>query len=181
RLASLARCGAAPIRALIDKGLASRKKGRMESRLADEAPACEEPIPRAVPPTLTSDQLNAWAQLEPALRQPGFKPFLVHGVTGSGKTELYLRAIEEIIRQGKEALVLVPEISLTPQTIAAFQGRCSSVAVLHSHLGNAERGIQWRRVANGQAQAVVGARSAVFAPTRKLGLIVIDEEHEQTF
>ena len=110
----------------------------------------------------------------------GFQAFLLHGVTGSGKTEIYLRAIEEVVRQGKEALVLVPEISLTPQTIARFQGRCGETAVLHSHLGDAERGGHWRRVAAGQVQVVVGARSAVFAPARKLGLIVIDEEHEST-
>src|SRR5207237_8109168 len=97
------------------------------------------------------------------------------------KTELYLRAIEEVIRQGKEALVLVPEISLTPQTIARFRGRCASVSVLHSHLQTAERGGHWRRIASGQVQVVVGARSAVFAPTRRLGLIVIDEEHEGSF
>src|SRR5262249_27326806 len=92
-----------------------------------------------------------------------------------------LRAIEEVVRQGKEAIVLVPEISLTPQTIQRFRGRCGEVAVLHSHLGNAERGGHWRRVAGGHVQVVVGARSAVFAPTRRLGLIVIDEEHEGTF
>ncbi len=85
------------------------------------------------------------------------------------------------MRQGKEAIVLVPEISLTPQTIERFRGRCGDVAVLHSHLSDAERGGHWRRVASGQVQVVVGARSAVFAPTRKLGLIVIDEEHENTF
>src|SRR5207302_5774076 len=124
---------------------------------------------------------KAWAELEPALRQGGFRAFLLYGVTGSGKTEIYLRAIEEIVRQGKEALVLVPEISLTPQTIQRFRGRCGEVAVLHSHLGNAERGGQWRRVAAGKVQVVVGARSAVFAPTRQLGLIIIDEEHESTF
>src|SRR5207248_7598194 len=111
----------------------------------------------------------------------GFHAFLLHGVTGSGKTEIYLRAIEEVIRQGKEAIVLVPEISLTPQTIRRFRGRCGEVAVLHSHLRDAERGGQWRRVAGGQVQVVVGARSAVFAPARRLGLIVIDEEHEATF
>ena len=85
------------------------------------------------------------------------------------------------MKQGKEAIVLVPEISLTPQTIERFQGRCGNVAVLHSHLTDAERGGYWRRVAIGHVQVVVGARSAVFAPTRKLGLIVIDEEHENTF
>ena len=89
--------------------------------------------------------------------QGGFHAFLLHGVTGSGKTEIYLRAIEEVVRQGKEALVLVPEISLTPQTIQRFRGRCGEVAVLHSHLGNAERGGHWRRIAGGQVQVVVGA------------------------
>src|SRR6185436_94386 len=111
----------------------------------------------------------------------GYHAFLLHGVTGSGKTEIYLRAIEEVVKQGKEAIVLVPEISLTPQTIARFKGRCGNVAVLHSHLTDAERGGYWRRVATGHIQVVVGARSAVFAPTRKLGLIVIDEEHENSF
>src|SRR5581483_7126284 len=111
----------------------------------------------------------------------GFRPFLLYGVTGSGKTEIYLRAMEEVVRQGKEAIVLVPEIALTPQTIEGFRGRGGNVAVLHSHLTDAERGGYWRRVASGHVQVVVGARSAVFAPTRKLGLIVIDEEHENTF
>src|SRR5262249_58563084 len=82
---------------------------------------------------------------------------------------------------GKEALVLVAEISLTPQAIQCFRGRVGEVAVLHSHLGNAERGGHWRNIAAGRVQVVVGARSAVFAPARKLGLIVIDEEHEGTF
>src|SRR5205807_2575963 len=119
--------------------------------------------------------------LEAAVHTGGFHAFLLYGVTGSGKTELYLRAIAEVVKQGKEALVLVPEISLTPQTIQCFQGRFGEVAVLHSHLGNAERGGHWRRIATGQVQIVVGARSAVFAPTRNLGLIVIDEEHEGSF
>ncbi|MBI3409751.1 MAG: primosomal protein N' [Planctomycetes bacterium] len=181
RLASLAKCGAAPIRVLIDKGLAQRKKGRIENVELEEPATPDQSTRRSTAPTLTPDQLNVWAQLEPALREPGFKPFLLRGVTGSGKTELYLRAIEEVVRQGKEALVLVPEISLTPQTIAAFQGRCERVAVLHSHLQSAERGGHWRRIATGNVQVVVGARSAIFAPTRNLGLIVVDEEHEGSF
>ncbi len=177
RLAQLARCGTGPLEALVEKGLAKRLVRRVDrfAELDDEVPP-----PRPVV-TLNADQLRAWAPIEQALRTGGFQAFLLHGVTGSGKTELYLRAIEEVVRQGKEALVLVPEISLTPQTIAQFQGRCGEVAVLHSHLGDAERGGQWRRVANGQVQVVVGARSAVFAPARQLGLIVIDEEHEGTF
>jgi primosomal protein N' (replication factor Y) len=177
RLARLAHCGSAPVAALIDKGLARRVVRRVDKFVTSFADTTS-PEP---PLTLNADQLTVWAPLEKALQQGGFHAFLLHGVTGSGKTEIYLRAIEEIIRQGKEALILVPEISLTPQTIQRFRGRCGEVAVLHSHLGDAERGGQWRRVAGGHVQVVVGARSAVFAPARKLGLIVIDEEHEGSF
>ncbi len=176
QLARTARCGPAPVEALVTKGLARRVVRRLD-RFTDTTE--EAGPPESV--TLNADQLKVWAPLEEALRQGGFRPFLLHGVTGSGKTEIYLRAIEEVVRQGKEALVLVPEISLTPQTVQRFRSRCALVAVLHSHLSDAERGGHWRRVAGGQVQVVVGARSAVFAPTRKLGLIVIDEEHEGTF
>ncbi len=177
RLAAQARCGLGPVEALVEKGVARRLVRRVDKFVdLPEEPAAPEPDI-----ILNADQLRAWAPVEQAVRQGGYHAFLLHGVTGSGKTEIYLRAIEEVVRQGKEALVLVPEISLTPQTIQRFRGRCAEVAVLHSHLGNAERGGQWRRVANGQVQVVVGARSAVFAPTRRLGLIVIDEEHEGSF
>lgn len=131
--------------------------------------------------TLNIDQSQVWQEVYAALQKAEFHAFLLHGVTGSGKTEIYLRAIEEVVRQGKEAIVLVPEISLTPQTIERFRGRCGEVAVLHSHLTDAERGGYWRRIAAGQVHVVVGARSAIFAPTRKLGLIVVDEEHETSF
>jgi primosomal protein N' (replication factor Y) len=184
QLREIAKCAAGPIRGLIDKGYARRKVGRVENPLAAE-PAPDTAAPSEGGPSseivLTPDQTAVWSILEEAVREGGFKPILLHGVTGSGKTELYLRAINEVIRQGKEALVLVPEISLTPQTIRAFQGRCGDVAVLHSHLQNAERGGHWRKIAAGRVHVVVGARSAVFAPTRKLGLIVVDEEHEATF
>ncbi len=177
RLAREVGCGAAPVEALVAKGLARRVVRRLD-RFGDDTaePAAVEP-----PVTLNADQVAAWAPLEAALREGKFHAFLLHGVTGSGKTELYLRAIEEVVRQGKEALVLVPEISLTPQTIARFRGRFGEVSVLHSHLGDAERGGHWRRIAGGHAKVIVGARSAVFAPARRLGLIVIDEEHEHTF
>src|SRR6516225_3961046 len=179
------RCGLSPIRGLLDKGFARRRAGRVENTQIQTSIAelDEIPLPEAVlrPETLTPDQIGVWAGLEQAVRAGGFNPFLLYGVTGSGKTEIYLRAIEEVIRQGKEALVLVPEISLTPQTIRSFQGRCGNVAVLHSHLHSAERGSHWRRIAQGEVQVIVGARSAVFAPTRNLGLIVIDEEHETSF
>jgi primosomal protein N' (replication factor Y) (superfamily II helicase) len=180
-----AKCGTGSVRGLIDKGLARRRTARAENphlrtseTTLDEA-AVDVQVVR--PETLTPDQLSVWSVLEQAVRGGGFRPFLLHGVTGSGKTEIYLRAIEEVLRQGKEALVLVPEISLTPQTIRSFQGRCGRVAVLHSHLHSAERGNHWRRIARGDVHVVVGARSAVFAPTRDLGLIVIDEEHENSF
>jgi primosomal protein N' (replication factor Y) len=191
-LARQTQAGLAVILALAGKGFVRKSTIRIERPLGADAPRlpsglrelidseAQAPSPTS-PIEMNADQLRAWAPIEQAVRAGGFHAFLLHGVTASGKTELYLRAIEEVVRQGKEAIVLVPEISLTPQTIERFRGRCSQVAVMHSHLGDADRGKHWRRVANGQVQVVVGARSAVFAPTRKLGLIVIDEEHESTF
>ncbi len=114
---------------------------------------------------------------------PGFGVHLIHGVTGSGKTEVYMRLIERVLADGRTALVLVPEIALTPQTSARFLGRFreAGVAVLHSALTGSERHHQWRRVLAGEARVVVGARSAVFAPLTKLGMIVIDEEHDASY
>jgi primosomal protein N' (replication factor Y) len=106
---------------------------------------------------------------------------LIHGVTGSGKTEVYIQAIQEVLGHGRQAIVLVPEISLTPQTEQRFRSRFGQVAVLHSHMSDSDRHHHWLRVAAGQVQVVVGARSAVFAPTPRLGLIILDEEHESTF
>ena len=177
QLVRAASCGPGPVAALVEKGYVRRSTRRVD-QFTDST---EEADPESGPFALNADQLRAWSPVEQAIRKHVFHAFLLHGVTGSGKTEIYLRAIEEVVRQGKEAIVLVPEISLTPQTIARFRGRCGEVAVLHSHLGDAERGGHWRRIAEGKVQVVVGARSAVFAPTRKLGLIVIDEEHEGTF
>jgi primosomal protein N' (replication factor Y) len=173
-------CGNAVIEAVVAKGLAVKELVTIETETESNDDQAAAQV-RKAKIELNSDQAAAWRPIESAVREGGFKPILLYGVTGSGKTELYLRAIEQVIAQGKEALVLVPEISLTPQTIERFRGRCRSIAVLHSHLGDAARGAHWRRVAGGQVQVVVGARSAVFAPTRKLGLIVIDEEHEGTF
>jgi primosomal protein N' (replication factor Y) len=187
-LCHLSQCGPGVVAALVSKNLARRVVRRVDQyvepandRRESPANAPSEGLPDSAPLILNADQLGIWQPLEVAVREGGFRAFLLHGVTGSGKTEIYLRAIEEVIRQGKEALVLVPEISLTPQAIQCFRGRVGSVAVLHSHLGNAERGSHWRRIAGGQAPVVVGARSAVFAPARKLGLIVVDEEHEGSF
>ena len=130
---------------------------------------------------LTAEQAAILGRIEPALESGGFAPFLIHGVTGSGKTEVYLSAIERVVARGREAIVLVPEISLTPQTIRRFRRRFGRVAVLHSHLSDAERHRHWQSIAAGEVEVVVGVRSAVFAPARRLGLIVIDEEHESTF
>ena len=118
---------------------------------------------------------------------PSSKTFLLHGVTGSGKTEVYLQAIAHALEQGKGAIVLVPEISLTPQTVERFKARFSSgklqtlVAVLHSHLSAGERHDEWHKIRQGRARIVIGARSAIFAPVDPLGLIIVDEEHEHTY
>src|SRR5665213_1691546 len=113
--------------------------------------------------------------------------FLLHGVTGSGKTEIYLQALAHALEQGKGAIVLVPEISLTPQTVERFKARFSSgklqtlVAVLHSHLSAGERHDEWHKIRQGRARIVIGARSAIFAPVEPLGLIIVDEEHETSY
>ncbi len=112
---------------------------------------------------------------------PASRAFLLHGVTGSGKTEVYLQLLAEVVARGRQGIVLVPEIALTPQTVKRFRQRFARVAVLHSHLTDAERAAQWRAIRAGEADVVVGARSAVFAPVPRLGLIVLDEEHETTF
>jgi len=172
------RCGPVVLRGLVEKGYARQTRRKVEKTTA----AAKKETPAPAPPlVMNGDQGQAWQAIESAIDRGGFQAFLLYGVTGSGKTEIYLKAIETVVARGKEAIVLVPEISLTPQTIERFQGRCGEVAVLHSHLSDAERGNYWRRVAAGQIQVVVGARSAVFAPARNLGLIVVDEEHESSF
>jgi len=108
--------------------------------------------------------------------------FLLHGVTGSGKTEVYLQSIAHALEQGHSSIVLVPEISLTPQTVARFRARFGDkIAVLHSRLLGSRRATEWKRIASGEAQIVVGARSAIFAPVKNLGLVVVDEEHETSY
>lgn len=136
----------------------------------------------AKPAKLTESQQKALATVLEAMANPHKHAVLIDGVTGSGKTEVYLQAIERMLEQGKGAIVLVPEISLTPQTVARFRGRFGDqVAVMHSKMSPGERYDQWDLVRNGAARIVVGARSALFMPVQNLGLIVIDEEHETTY
>ncbi len=111
-----------------------------------------------------------------------FKPYLLHGVTGSGKTLVYIKMIEKVLKEGKEAILLVPEISLTPQMVSIFKKQFGKVvAILHSSLSNGEKYDEWRKIENGDAKVVVGARSAIFAPFTNLGIIIIDEEHSSTY
>jgi len=138
-------------------------------------------IPTA-PAALMPQQAEALALIRKAMTDLDPPVVLLHGVTGSGKTEVYLQAIAHALSEGKGAIVLVPEISLTPQTVERFVGRFGeTVAVLHSGLSDGERHDEWHRIRDGQARIVVGARSAVFAPVHPLGLIVVDEEHEPTY
>jgi primosomal protein N' (replication factor Y) len=136
----------------------------------------------AGPPPLTAEQAAALAPILEALQQDRGGRFLLHGVTGSGKTEVYLRAVASALERGRSAIVLVPEIALTPQTVWRFRARFGDVvAVLHSGLAQGERYDEWRGLRSGEARVCVGPRSAVFAPLADLGLIVVDEEHESSY
>ncbi|BCU75976.1 primosomal protein N' [Luteolibacter sp. LG18] len=154
-----------------------------EVRRDPEADGVEE-ILESKPLTLTPQQAKALEAVNASIATPG-KPILLLGVTGSGKTEVYLQAAQHALDLGKTVLVLVPEISLTPQTVQRFKARFASmqdkVAVLHSNLSQGERFDEWHRIRKGIARIVIGARSAVFAPLPDLGLILVDEEHENSY
>ena len=143
--------------------------------------------PQSVRRDAGHDPRDAGATRQESNRQNSSHVFLLHGVTGSGKTEIYLQALAHALEQGQGAIVLVPEISLTPQTVERFKARFSSgklqtlVAVLHSHLSTGERHDEWHKIRQGRARIVIGARSAIFAPVEPLGLIIVDEEHEHTY
>lgn len=131
---------------------------------------------------LSADQEKAFLQISQNVSQNDHEVFLLEGVTGSGKTEVYLQVIGQALKEGKGAIVLVPEIALTPQMVNRFKGRFGDlVAVLHSGLSDAERYDEWRKVESEEAKVVVGARSSIFAPVKNLGVIIIDEEHESTY
>jgi primosomal protein N' (replication factor Y) len=165
-----------PARSLVKAGLV-----RIEAiALPDDplnAPAPVSPFDLV----LTGEQEGAVREVVAAVAAESFAVFLLFGVTGSGKTEVYLRAIGDCVARGKQAIVLVPEIALTPQTARRFRERFARVAVLHSAQTEAERSRHWRAVRSGEVDVVVGPRSAVFAPLPRLGLVVVDEEHDTSF
>ena len=169
-------CTAGPLRSLVKKGLVRKSEKLVQtSRESHESAEPHQVV------ELHDTQQRAVDAVLSCLRSGRHDTFVLHGVTGSGKTEVYIRAIEETIRFGRQAIVLVPEISLTPQTRRRFRARFRKVAVLHSHLSDAERNWHWQRIARGEIDVIVGARSAVFAPTPHLGLVVLDEEHDGSF
>ncbi|MGI5884399.1 MAG: replication restart helicase PriA [Candidatus Spyradocola sp.] len=176
RLAALPqKNAAATARALEKKGLAEVFSQRVRRRPYADLPDADSPV------RLSAGQENAARNICAALDgEP--KAFLLHGVTGSGKTEVYIRAVREALLRGKGAILLVPEIALTPQMVSWFRARFGDVAaVLHSRLSQGEKYDEWRRIREGEARVVIGARSAVFAPVESLGLLIVDEEHEGTY
>lgn len=173
----MAAVSASPIKTLVKAGLVQTHRVVAASdpfeRLA--------PVPSS-PPELTADQARAVDALLPRLDARSFHGALLHGVTGSGKTEVYLRLLERVLEQGRGAILLVPEIALTPQTVERLLGRLGrTVAVLHSNLSDGDRVRQWKRLRAGEVRVAVGPRSALFAPIADLGLVILDEEHENTF
>src|SRR2546425_3799775 len=169
------------LRALVKRGLAEMRE---EAVVRD--PHAGEQFIATSNLVLNAEQLLALKEITQALDSPeNARPILLHGVTGSGKTEIYLQAIRAALERGRSAIVLVPEISLTPQTVEGFKGRFAeaqdAVAVLHSHLSEGERHDEWHKIHSGRARIAIGPRSAVFAPLKSLGLIVVDEEHENTY
>ena len=169
-----AAAGREAVSGLVKKGVIRLEKRRVEDEMS-LAPPDKTP-----PPKLTGEQGVALKAVLDGSRSPG-TTVLIEGITGSGKTEVYLRAISELVSKGKQAIVLVPEISLTPQTVERFRGRFSKVAILHSQLTDGQRAAHYMAIREGRADVVIGARSAVFAPLPRLGIIVIDEEHENSF
>ena len=171
---------AAAVKALSDKGaVVVERRRRMRSPLDSLGPTGETPQDL---PQLTPGQCDALDAIGDAVAAHEGRVVVVDGVTGSGKTEVYLRAIARVIEAGQNAIVLVPEISLTPQTVARFRGRFGdAVAVMHSRMSQGERYDQWPFIRSGRARVVVGARSALFTPLKNVGLIVIDEEHEGSY
>jgi len=170
----------APFKKLREKGLAevTTVKNHRDPE-PDEADASWSPSAHL---PFTPDQKRAFKELNHSLDVGEFKTYLLHGVTGSGKTELYIRCIQKALERKKTAIMMVPEISLTPQTVARFHARFGkNVAILHSGLSQRERYLEWKKIQEERVSIVVGARSAIFAPFKRLGVIVIDEEHDSSY
>jgi primosomal protein N' (replication factor Y) len=166
-----------PLKRLSELGLVAIKE-----REVYRDPFREESFAPLPPQILNEAQAEAFARIAESVSSGDFVPFLLHGVTGSGKTEVYLHAIAHALELGKRALVLTPEIALTPQLVTRFRGRFScGIAVLHSGLTPGERYDEWRRIRRGEVSIVIGARSAIFAPMENIGIIVVDEEHEASY
>ena len=178
QLKQLAQCSDGVIKKLREAGFVESYTERV---MSFDASTLQTEFERIPAPALSADQRLALQTIYESIDSGEHSTILLHGVTGSGKTEVYMQAIEQVVSYGRQAIVLVPEISLTPQTRARFQARFQSVAVLHSNMSGPERHYQWRRIADGHAQVIIGPRSAIFAPAPFLGLIILDEEHENTF
>ncbi len=175
-LAQTVGCTQAPISTLRRRGAIVTSEKRVQQK-THEIPVEQ----RESDWPLNPDQQRSFDSIQSAIETGSHETFLMLGITGSGKTEVYIRAIQKVVEYGRQAIVLVPEISLTPQTRQRFRARFDQVAVLHSHLSAAERAWHWQQIAAGKVQVVVGARSAVFAPVPHLGLIILDEEHDNSF
>ena len=172
-----AQVSSAVVSALCDKGYLSKEK-----RVVERSPFMDDVVQMEPHKELTEQQQTALDVIKPSIKARDAQVILLKGVTASGKTEVYLQAIQYCLDLGLDAIVLVPEISLTPQTCDRFRRRFGNmVSVMHSSLSDGERFDEWTRINEGRSRIAVGARSALFAPFRKLGLIVVDEEHEQTY
>ncbi|WP_410983880.1 primosomal protein N' [Bacillus cereus] len=167
----------APVKSLVKKGLLLEKYVEVYRNPYDD-----EAFEQTKPFSLTDEQNQVITPILSSIENETYNPFLLYGVTGSGKTEVYLQSIAAVLKEGKEAIVLVPEIALTPQMVNRFKGRFGSqVAVLHSALSVGEKYDEWRKILRKEVKVVVGARSAIFAPFENLGIIIIDEEHESSY
>ncbi len=168
---------AATVKVLVEKGLLSEQDMEIY-----RDPYENRSFTRTEPLPLTADQQKAIEPILDSIENKLHQVFLLYGVTGSGKTEIYLQSIQDVIEKGKEAIVLVPEIALTPQMVNRFKGRFGNlVAVMHSGLSAGEKYDEWRKIQRKEVKVVVGARSAIFAPFENLGIIIIDEEHETSY
>ena len=168
------------LRALIEKQLVEVVTQKKEREAFVPEGTLTQPFGAVL--TFTPRQKAVFEELNLAIEAEKFESFLLHGVTGSGKTEIYIRCIQRVLEMGKTAIMMVPEISLTPQTVERFRQRFGDrVAILHSGLSQSERFLEWKKIRDGKVSIAVGARSAVFAPFKNLGIVVIDEEHDGSY